>query len=174
MNPDQPHLTNIQSTSPSPLPSFPDGQANIRPAVPLIGKILAILILIAFLFMTYLVFVKNYAEATSDTFMEYITEGKVEQAMKLTSASPSEKAFFDSAAIALKGGSSKLIESTKKDKKQYFLYEVNGSSSKYTRTTLEEKDSKWVVTVFVHNKEKLKLIQNHLQRKLLPPIGQLA
>ncbi|HEX8762430.1 MAG TPA: hypothetical protein VF733_01600 [Candidatus Saccharimonadales bacterium] len=156
MNPDQVYQTNTQPPVPSPSPVSDD--ANRRPAVPFIGKILGILILIAFLFMAYLVITKNRAEATSKTFMSYMTDGNVEQAMKLTSASPNDKSFFDSASVALKGGSSKLIESDERDKKQYFLYELNGSSSKYARTTLEEQDSKWVVTVFVHNKERLKLI----------------
>ena len=154
MNPDQPHQANTQSTESSTY----DEHTNLRPTVPFIGKLLAILILIAFLFMAYLVVVKNRAEAASSTFMEYMIEGNVEQAMKLTNAAANDKSFFDSAAVALKGGSSKLIESDERDKKQYFLYELYGSSSKYARTTLEEQDSKWVVTVFVHNKEKLKLI----------------
>lgn len=152
----QPYQNNTQPTAPSPVALPPSQPVNLRPGVPLVGKVLGVIVLVASLFLIYLLVMNNPAKATSDAFMGYITQGNVEEAMKLTNATPDEKSFFDAAAVAVKG-SSKLTESGERDKKQYFLYELDGSSSKYARTTLEEQSGKWVVVVFVHNKEKLKL-----------------
>lgn len=172
MNPDQPYQTAPQPAPPA-LTSSNSSPANLRQPIPLIGKVLGILILAVFLFMIYMTVVKNPAETASNNFMGYITEGKVDEAIKLTNAtSDSDRSFFNSAATAVKG-SSKLIDSGKQDKKHYFLYELSSDTSKYARTILEEQSSKWVVISFVHNKEKLKLFPDTSTTKSSSPLFRL-
>ncbi len=153
MSPDQPTL---QATPPAtnPLGSEPLGT---RHRLPMIVKFIAALVVIALAFSIYLIAIKVRAQDTSDKFMKFITTGNVQEAAKLTNAtSADDKSFLNTAATAVKG-SSKLTNSGERDKKQYFLYELSGSSSKSARTTLEKQDGKWAVISFVYNKEMLKL-----------------
>ena len=98
------------------------------------------------------------AKKASNTFMSAASKGDADELYKITEAeSDSERKFLDNVARSLRGSYS-LSDKTSQNGKWYFLYDLSGADSKYARTIVEKKDSKYIVSSLVHGKSALKLV----------------
>jgi outer membrane protein OmpA-like peptidoglycan-associated protein len=156
-----------QATTP---PQAPEPTTTVPPAIPtnvppvnkskktfiIIGAILATLIIIAVTVYFLLFSPAALAQKASTAFMGAATTSNVDELVRITDGEGS-RAYLEDVSENI-AGEYKQTEKTSKDSKFYFLYELQGSNSKYARTIAEKMDGEWTVTSIVHGDSPLALV----------------
>lgn len=146
----------IQTTQPAQVPTFeqPKKSSALKWIAIAVGGILGLIIVVGLaLFLLF-----DQSKAASNLFMDAITKGDAEKAMKYVSDSEaSTREFVVSAASASKG-EFELVENEKKDDKAYYLYSLTNATNKYGRTTVEKVNGTWKVSGYVYSASKLAVV----------------
>lgn len=144
-------------TTPAPTPTAAPKKKKMGIVI---SVIIGILVVIAGAALAWMMFLSPAAQAkkASNQFMKAAAAGDTAQLYTIANAqSAAEKAFLDSAAENTTGTYS-LKDKTMQGDKGYFLYDLSNEKGKMGRTTVENKDGKWIVTGYVFGSDNLALI----------------
>ncbi len=142
--------------------------------VPILLIILGLMVALVFAGILAWIFAYSpsaQTKKTSNSFMNAATTGDKTTLFKLGDAENDEsaKTFLEQSSASVMG-SSALRQSTNKDSKWYYLYDLTNSTNKHARTTVEKKNGKWFVTSFVFGKETLALLPGKINTEPKTPV----
>lgn len=137
--------------SPAPVPSPKKSKKGL---IIILSVVIGLLVLGAIAVFGIFAFLlsgdSSKSSSTSYDFMQAMTTGNVDAALKYTDGSTGSKSFLEGMAPGVKATSFSKKESTNKSGKYYYLYTLQGATNNTSRTELEkDKDSgKWYITGF--------------------------
>ncbi|MGB4759341.1 MAG: hypothetical protein WBP26_04790 [Candidatus Saccharimonadales bacterium] len=148
----------VAPTAPAPVPPAPRQAFGMsRRAIAIIaGSVVLALVIILALGWFFLWSPQAQAKRLSNSFMKAMTSGDIDKAVSI-SGKEDDRAFLKLAADNVEG-SFTLSESSYKDGKGYYLYNLQDAERDYARTVVAKEDGKLQVTSFVYSDSKLSLV----------------
>lgn len=115
----------------------------------LIGGGIALLVAI-FMFFILAIYPSIQSRAVAVSFMQNVTSGNVDAAIKLTDGDQSNKSFIETVSQKLKDNSYEIKEDEYNNKgESYYLFSLNGGTQKSARVVIEKSSENQFVKAFV-------------------------